>query len=201
MKRLFVAFSLVLLVGWGETPTQPAFAIQPHFDLTAFDVGEEVTYKFVAYVTIARPLSPFTPGTTLKGNLVFDAGLRTVTMKVTDPLVRDFSFADVTYSSFGADPLNIMIDPCLGSSCPESTILLYSDFSALWIYLEGPPAPTMLSQILSLELVVSAETNDPENKVGPENKDDCKNDGYEDYGFRNQGQCIRFVNTGKDSRG
>jgi hypothetical protein len=31
-------------------------------------------------------------------------------------------------------------------------------------------------------------------------KDDCKDGGWEDFGFRNQGQCIRFVNTGKDSR-
>ena len=34
----------------------------------------------------------------------------------------------------------------------------------------------------------------------PATKDDCKNGGWEAYGFRNQGQCIRFVNTGKDSR-
>ena len=31
--------------------------------------------------------------------------------------------------------------------------------------------------------------------------DDCRDGGWADYGFRNQGQCIRFVNTGKDSRG
>jgi hypothetical protein len=31
-------------------------------------------------------------------------------------------------------------------------------------------------------------------------KDVCKNGGWEDLGFKNQGQCIRFVNTGKDSR-
>jgi hypothetical protein len=31
-------------------------------------------------------------------------------------------------------------------------------------------------------------------------KDDCKNSGWELYGFRNQGQCIRFVETGEDSR-
>ena len=30
--------------------------------------------------------------------------------------------------------------------------------------------------------------------------DDCKNGGWMDYGFRNQGLCIQFVNTGKDSR-
>lgn len=35
----------------------------------------------------------------------------------------------------------------------------------------------------------------------PEFKEDCKNGGWVEYGFRNQGQCIRFVNTGQDSRG
>lgn len=34
----------------------------------------------------------------------------------------------------------------------------------------------------------------------PTNKNDCKQGGWEDFGFRNQGQCIRFVNTGQDSR-
>lgn len=34
----------------------------------------------------------------------------------------------------------------------------------------------------------------------PTTKADCKNGGWEEYGFKNQGQCIRFVNTGKDSR-
>lgn len=34
----------------------------------------------------------------------------------------------------------------------------------------------------------------------PETKTDCKRGGHADYGFRNQGQCIRYVNTGKDSR-
>jgi len=34
----------------------------------------------------------------------------------------------------------------------------------------------------------------------PDDKDACKKDGWEDYGFRNQGQCVRFVETGKDSR-
>lgn len=30
----------------------------------------------------------------------------------------------------------------------------------------------------------------------PETKDDCKDGGYADYGFKNQGQCIQFVKTG-----
>lgn len=34
----------------------------------------------------------------------------------------------------------------------------------------------------------------------PTDKDECKQGGWEDFGFRNQGQCIRYVNTGQDSR-
>lgn len=52
---------------------------------------------------------------------------------------------------------------------------------------------------------------DPENAVDyttfwhagvtdPVTADDCRDGAWEDAGFANQGQCIRFVNTGKDSR-
>jgi|GEM_PF-6364063 len=34
----------------------------------------------------------------------------------------------------------------------------------------------------------------------PTTKDDCKKGKWEDFDFKNQGQCIRFVETGKDSR-
>jgi hypothetical protein len=34
----------------------------------------------------------------------------------------------------------------------------------------------------------------------PETRNDCMKGGWQDFGFKNQGQCIQFVNTGKDSR-
>lgn len=34
----------------------------------------------------------------------------------------------------------------------------------------------------------------------PAGRDDCKDGGWQGFGFRNQGQCIKFVNTGMDSR-
>ncbi len=40
----------------------------------------------------------------------------------------------------------------------------------------------------------------PTAPASPTEKDQCKNGGWENFGFRNQGQCIRFVNTGQDSR-
>ena len=36
--------------------------------------------------------------------------------------------------------------------------------------------------------------------LDPVTKDDCKDGGWEQYGFKNQGQCVRFIETGKDSR-
>ena len=36
--------------------------------------------------------------------------------------------------------------------------------------------------------------------VNPITITDCQNGGWEAFGFRNQGQCIRYVNTGQDSR-
>jgi hypothetical protein len=36
--------------------------------------------------------------------------------------------------------------------------------------------------------------------VGLRTKDDCKNNGWVQFGFKNQGQCVRFIETGKDSR-
>ena len=34
----------------------------------------------------------------------------------------------------------------------------------------------------------------------PNSKDQCKVGGWEAFGFKNQGQCVRYVETGKDSR-
>jgi hypothetical protein len=44
---------------------------------------------------------------------------------------------------------------------------------------------------------ISPEPPAPEEPVVT---DDCRNGGWSDFGFRNQGQCIRFLETGFDSR-
>ena len=36
--------------------------------------------------------------------------------------------------------------------------------------------------------------------LDPASRMDCMDGGWEEFGFRNQGQCIRYVNTGQDSR-
>lgn len=34
----------------------------------------------------------------------------------------------------------------------------------------------------------------------PQTREDCMSDGYQEYGFENQGLCTKYVETGKDSR-
>ena len=47
-----------------------------------------------------------------------------------------------------------------------------------------------------LEFVANVAFGD----VNPRSKDDCMNGGWERFRFKNQGQCVRYVETGKDSR-
>lgn len=44
------------------------------------------------------------------------------------------------------------------------------------------------------------DPQDPQPKAGNQDKSACMKGGWEQMGFKNQGQCVRFVETGKDSR-
>jgi hypothetical protein len=56
-----------------------------------------------------------------------------------------------------------------------------------------PAGPTGVDYDLTVSPVVSVVSD-------PQSRDDCKDGGHADYGFANQGQCVRFVETGRDSR-
>jgi len=62
---------------------------------------------------------------------------------------------------------------------------------------DSPVSPELDGWDPLFAIVPAADLDDVSN---PETRADCKKGGWQDYGFRNQGQCIRFVNTGKDSR-
>jgi hypothetical protein len=49
-------------------------------------------------------------------------------------------------------------------------------------------------------LVMKFVSPDPPAPRDPITSDDCKRGAWSDFGFRNQGQCVRFVETGFDSR-
>lgn len=74
------------------------------------------------------------------------------------------------------------------SLCPVGT---YSDVAGAAICTVCPEGQTTDGPGATACIFI---VNDPTTKA------DCKNGGWDEYGFKNQGQCIRFVNTGKDSR-
>jgi hypothetical protein len=49
-------------------------------------------------------------------------------------------------------------------------------------------------------LIIKLVSPAPPAPVDPESKDECRNGGWSNFDFRNQGQCIRFIETGYDSR-
>jgi hypothetical protein len=49
-------------------------------------------------------------------------------------------------------------------------------------------------------LVMKFVSPEPPAPTNPVTSDDCKKGAWADFGFRNQGQCVRFVETGVDSR-
>jgi hypothetical protein len=53
---------------------------------------------------------------------------------------------------------------------------------------------------LTVSYAVSEPAPDPDPTIDPETRSDCVDEGWQAFGFRNQGQCIRLVETGKDSR-
>jgi hypothetical protein len=49
-------------------------------------------------------------------------------------------------------------------------------------------------------LVMKFVSPEPPAPKQPTTSDDCRKGGWSDFGFRNQGQCVRFIETGFDSR-
>ena len=55
-------------------------------------------------------------------------------------------------------------------------------------------------EVTTVDVALDAEEEPPPPPDDPQTRQDCMRGGWADYGFRNQGQCIRFVNTGMDNR-
>ena len=75
---------------------------------------------------------------------------------------------------------------------PRTKILVLA--SGLAVACQQTTAPEILDDRGYLAAAGSGNSTDPATK------NQCNKNGWKDFGFRNQGQCVRFVQTGKDSR-
>jgi len=63
----------------------------------------------------------------------------------------------------------------------------------------GTPAPTVCpvnTIVYDPDLVVGGDLTVVDAQPGPTSKDQCKRGGWAQFGFRNQGQCVAFVERG-----
>ena len=63
------------------------------------------------------------------------------------------------------------------------------------------PTATTATLVDRQGVIVKFVSPEPPKPVDPVLQDECKLGGWSNFNFRNQGQCIRFVETGEDSRG
>ncbi len=56
------------------------------------------------------------------------------------------------------------------------------------------------SSVHVIQITINNTPPESEVPTDPTAKEQCMKNGWKVFGFRNQGQCIRFVNTGQDSR-
>ena len=86
---------------------------------------------------------------------------------------------------------NVPRDACAGDAAGCTTARAYAFSSA---------AATAFS-VERGGLVMKFVSPEPPKPVDPANKEECKQGGWSKFGFKNQGQCVRFIETGEDSRG
>jgi hypothetical protein len=62
------------------------------------------------------------------------------------------------------------------------------------------PTATTATTVGQGGVIMKLVSPEPPAPVDPVSHDDCYKGGWSDFNFKNQGQCVRFVETGKDSR-
>lgn len=111
----------------------------------------------------------------------------------------------------------LLVAPTANAVEPEEVIALYEGTYTILsvtpsetdptvyemeVLLPGDVVEVILVDVDTGDIIVGEVGPDPIEVAGdPATRDECKDGGWEAFGFRNQGQCIRFMNTGFDSRG
>jgi hypothetical protein len=85
---------------------------------------------------------------------------------------------------------NVPRDACAGTEAGCTTARAYA----------FTPTATTAFSVEQGGLVMKFVSPEPPAPLDPADKEECKAGGWSSFGFRNQGQCVRFIETGEDSR-
>ena len=225
-----VAASVCLLAACGETPTvvtESAFDVAAVFSVVDLAGPNDVTYGLLhGSVRMWNTQVTAVSSGTFSGNAALVTPGASVTLSGT---VQRGPIIDMSYCprciiqnyvawvppavANGATPYNVGIQsgqntpyspkPALNftwtTNAPTVPGTYYVGKGESWDYVYQPWIQGGMGW-------VTGDTSTPaasfiiQVRADPSTKDDCKNGGWEYYEFKNQGQCVRFIETGKDSR-
>ena len=117
--------------------------------------------------------------------------------------VTDF---DATFTLWSDDQINgtqALASSVTASCTPDGSNAFDVDLDATYSvtapFTESGPSTVRIQGAYGNGTLVSSfsprQSPPPPPQQGPKKKDDCKDGGWKAYGFANQGQCIRFVNS------
>ena len=198
----------------GDAPLEVIFDGSGSNDLDGTIVSHE--WDFGDGATASGPTATHTyttPGTYVAALTVTDNHGRTgqahVTITVNTPQAAPTAAATAMPAT-GPAPLAVALDAS-GSSDSDGTIVSYE-----WDLGDGSTGTgAVVSHVYTVPgtYVATVTVTDDDGLTSsaqvaivvnptpqPQSDNDCKKGGWEAYGFSNQGLCIRYVNTGKDSR-
>lgn len=181
------------------TYTFDDLAIDCQFNATLDPTYEDLVFATTPYLATCQGLGAGANGTIelLPSNQ--QSGIDGVAYEVLIDLPSAASFASiesyefqdpvlVTLNAYNADGLLVSTDAAFGQGADRQTLTVEGS-GIVRLGLEAArPAANLFDN-----LTVTFDS-------GPTTADDCKKGGWADFGFSNQGQCVRFVQTGKDSR-
>ena len=204
MKRALLIATLSTLAACSDAPLQPSLDVQPQF---ATEVGSGATWYFKG--VIRRILGgPYQFGDPVEGSFEFrvvgDDSIPGDPCRAEHELKATFEYtlAGRTYRASGDGSVTILAE-C--SSAPQIYFQTKS-INDSWMDLRvRNPAGTEDVPLTPPPVTAGFDTFRYMYLVGGfgaylTELFTCKDGGWKLYGFKNQGQCIRYGETGKDSR-
>jgi hypothetical protein len=227
MKRVVGLATLAWLAACSDAPVQPSasierVAVQPQLAV----IGSSATWQFRSVINYVWPVSDYTIGDTVIGSVSFTvAGADSDADDCHGAYPLDLTFTytvagvthsksargygSVTASCSGWSPqIQISINDVQTQTIFEIWDLFIRNEADTDVFPLTAPAVDMAYDHFRrygrdggpVEEMWGFSSHLFELTSGPVSKDDCKDGGWERFGFRNQGQCVRYVETGKDSR-
>lgn len=220
MKRVFAGAALLFLAACSDTPTQLTQVAQPQFSTV---IGDNATWYFEGPVIYTN--SPWAVvGDVVKGTVHFEiTGDDTWPdpCSAYRPAKVDFDFTVNGTPYYIPGPgMTVAAKDCDSLEYPWLQINTYPTGGPItgWLNLyypadseDFPLVPPALSDVGSVgyrgfQMYTYTDNTgffvrlDVLRLANPTAKAQCLKDGWQTFNFKNQGQCVRFIETGKDSR-